>query len=45
MIGGHSSSIESVLGQAGHSFGCEFTGLGELVWVQKMYRDRLLEVF
>ena len=32
------------LEQAGHSVQCEFTGLGELKWVQEMYRSRLLEV-
>lgn len=32
------------LEQAGHSVDCEFTGLGELAWVQEMYKDRLLEV-
>lgn len=32
------------LERAGHSVRCELTGLGELAWVRKMYRDRLLEV-
>ena len=32
------------LEQAGHSVQCEFTGLGELKWIQEMYRSRLLEV-
>ena len=32
------------LEQAGYSVQCEFTGLGELEWVQVMYRDKLLEV-
>ena len=30
--------------QAGHSVRCGFTGLGELAWVQEMYRERLLDV-
>lgn len=30
--------------QAGHTVRCEFTGLGELAWVQEMYRDKLLEI-
>lgn len=33
---------KQVLEQAGHSVDCEFTGLGELAWVQEMYRDSLL---
>ncbi len=32
------------LEEAGHSVQCSFTGLGELVWVQDMYRSRLLEI-
>ena len=32
------------LEQAGHSVQCEFIGLGELGWVQEMYKDRLLDV-
>lgn len=32
------------LERAGHSVQCEFAGLGELKWVQEMYRDRLREV-
>ncbi len=32
------------LEKAGHTVQCEFTGLGELVWVQKMYKDRLMTV-
>lgn len=32
------------LEERGHRVQCEFTGLGELEWVQKMYCDRLLEV-
>lgn len=31
------------LEQAGHSVQCIFTGLGELPWVQEMYKNRLLE--
>ena len=36
--------MKQKLGQAGHTVRCEFTGLGELVWVQNMYRDRLMTV-
>ena len=32
------------LEQAGHSVQCAFTGLGELSWVQEMYKERLLQV-
>lgn len=32
------------LEQAGHTVRCEFTGLGELAWVQEMYRDRLSDI-
>lgn len=32
------------LERAGHSVQCEFTGLGELPWIQEMYRDRLLPI-
>ena len=32
------------LEKAGHTVQCEFTGLGELMWVQKMYKDRLMTV-
>lgn len=32
------------LEQAGHAVRCGFTGLGELAWVQEMYRERLLDV-
>ncbi len=32
------------LEKAGHTVQCEFTGLGDLVWVQEMFRDRLLEI-
>ena len=32
------------LEQAGHPVRCRFTGLGELAWVQEMYRERLLDV-
>lgn len=32
---------KSRLEQAGHSVVCSFTGLGELPWVQEMYRERL----
>lgn len=35
---------KDALERAGHSVQCVFTGLGELAWVQEMYRDRLLEV-
>lgn len=35
---------KEALERAGHSVQCEFTGLGELAWVQEMYRNRLLEV-
>ena len=32
------------LEQAGHTASCVFTGLGELPWVQEMYRERLLQL-
>ena len=32
------------LERAGHTVQCAFTGLGELSWIQEMYRERLLEV-
>ncbi len=32
------------LERTGHTVQCEFTGLGELAWVQEMFRDRLLEI-
>ena len=32
------------LEQAGRQGSCDFTGLGELPWVQEMYRERLLDV-
>lgn len=35
---------KSALERAGHSVECTFTGLGELPWVQEMYRDRLLKI-
>ena len=34
---------KGALEKAGHSVQCAFTGLGELAWVQEMYRDRLME--
>lgn len=40
MAGDWKTSLE----QAGHSVQCEFTGLGELAWVQEMYRDRLRNI-
>ncbi|MDE6934548.1 MAG: sirohydrochlorin cobaltochelatase [Oscillospiraceae bacterium] len=33
------------LEQAGYTVGCSFIGLGELPWVQEMYRERLEELF
>lgn len=35
---------KDALEKAGHPVQCAFTGLGELGWVQEMYRERLLEV-
>ena len=35
---------KETLEQASHTVQCEFTGLGELPWVQEMYKERLLEV-
>lgn len=32
---------KSRLEQAGHRVSCSFVGLGQLVWVQEMYRERL----
>lgn len=32
------------LKRAGHTVRCEFTGLGELAWVQEMYRERLADI-
>lgn len=32
------------LERAGHTVACSFTGLGELPWVQEMYRERLEEL-
>lgn len=32
------------LEQAGYAAACSFTGLGELPWVQEMYRERLVHV-
>lgn len=37
-------SWKQKLEHAGHTVRCEFTGLGELAWVQEMYKNRLLEV-
>lgn len=49
VAGGHARRDMAVvwkeaLERAGHSVQCEFIGLGELAWVQEMYRDRLMEV-
>lgn len=35
---------KQALEEAGHTVSCSFTGLGELPWVQEMYRERLLDV-
>lgn len=35
---------KKALEQAGHSVHCGFTGLGELLWVQGMYRDKLMKI-
>ena len=35
---------KKALEQAGHSVQCGFTGLGELSWVQGMYRDKLMKI-
>ncbi len=32
------------LEKAGHTVQCEFTGLGDLAWIQELFRDRLLEI-
>lgn len=32
------------LEEAGHTVECSFTGLGELPWVQEMYRERLVKL-
>ena len=35
---------KQALEEAGHTVSCSFTGLGELPWVQEMYRERLLDM-
>ncbi len=35
---------KSRLEDAGHTVACSFTGLGQLPWVQEMYRERLVEM-
>lgn len=44
MAGGEPDSWKSRLERAGFSVTCSITGLGELPWVQEMYRERLLDV-
>lgn len=34
---------KACLERAGHTVSCSFTGLGELAWVQEMYRERLID--